>query len=66
MSTETKTSRIHRTWFDKLSLWKRAYETQISDGRHEAIGRGPTAEASQTAAGRNWVAKQAAEQEPRD
>jgi hypothetical protein len=63
MGTETRTSRIHRTWFDKLSLWKRAYETTISDGHHEAIGRGPTAETSQEAAGRNWVAKQSAEKE---
>ena len=35
-------SRIRRTWFDKLSLWRRAYETKIFDGSRE---RGPTPEA---------------------
>jgi hypothetical protein len=43
---EKKTVRTHRTWFDKLKMWQRAYETKISDERHEAIGRGATPEAS--------------------
>ena len=38
-------------------LWKRAYQTKISDGHLEAIGRGSTPEAAQVAAERNWVAE---------
>ena len=50
MVTEMRTSRVRRTWLDKLLLWQRAYETRIFDGHHEVIGRGPTPEASQAAA----------------
>ena len=38
-------------------LWQRAYQTKICDGRHEVVGRGPTGEAAQEAAERQWVAK---------
>jgi hypothetical protein len=55
MGTEIKTSRIRRTWFDKLSLWSRAYQTKVFDGSREAVGRGPTPEASRDAALKRWV-----------
>jgi hypothetical protein len=55
MGTEIKTSRIRRTWFDKLSLWRRAYQTKVFDGSREAVGRGPTPEASRDAALKRWV-----------
>jgi hypothetical protein len=38
-------------------LWQRAYQTKICDGHHEVVGRGPTREAAQEAAERQWVAK---------
>jgi hypothetical protein len=57
MVTEMRTTRVHRTWLDKLLLWQRAYETRIFDGHHDVVGRGPTAEASQVAAERRWVAE---------
>jgi hypothetical protein len=49
--------RVHRTWLDKLLLWKRAYQTRISDEQREAVGRGPTIEASEQAALSRWVSK---------
>jgi hypothetical protein len=55
--TEIRTSRTRRSWAEKLMLWKRAYQTKISDGHLEAIGRGSTPEAAQVAAERNWVAE---------
>jgi hypothetical protein len=36
--SEIKTLRVRRTWLDKLLLWKRAYETKVSDGLREVIG----------------------------
>jgi hypothetical protein len=60
MATEVKTVRTHRTWFDKLKMWQRAYETKISDERHEAIGRGATREVSEEAAERQWVQEKTA------
>ena len=36
---------------------------EISDGRHEAVGRGPTPRETQEAAERRWVAEQSAEKE---
>ena len=54
---EVITSRAHRTWAEKLMLWQRAYQTKICDGHHEVVGRGPTREAAQEAAERQWVAK---------
>ena len=44
MVTEMRTTRVRRTWFDKLLLWQRAYETRILDGHHDVVGRGPTPE----------------------
>jgi hypothetical protein len=58
MQTQIETSRVHRTWADKLKLWRRAFETKIWDGQREVIGRGPTGEASQEAAERQWVEEQ--------
>jgi hypothetical protein len=55
MGTEIETKRARRTWTDKLQLWPRAYQTKIFDNRHEAVGRGPTPEASRVAAMRRWV-----------
>jgi hypothetical protein len=55
--TEVRTSRTRRTWAEKLMLWKRAYQATISDGHHEAIGRGSTPEAAIEAAERKWVAE---------
>jgi hypothetical protein len=55
MAREIRTVRTPRTWFEKLKMWQRAYETKIRDARHEAIGRGATPEASQEAAERRWV-----------
>ena len=55
--TEIQTSRVHRTWFDKLLLRQRAYQTKIFDEHREVLGRGPTPEASQEAAERRWVAE---------
>jgi hypothetical protein len=55
MGTDIQTERVHRTWQDKLRLWRRAYQTKISDKHRKAIGRGPTVEKSQEAALRRWV-----------
>jgi hypothetical protein len=61
MSNEIKTERSHRTWWERVKMWRRAYKTKVSDGCHEAIARGPTPEASEEAAKKRWVAEQAAE-----
>jgi hypothetical protein len=53
--SEVHTTRVHRTLLDKMMLWRRAYETRVFDAHREAIGRGPTAEASQEAALSKWV-----------
>ena len=58
MQTQIETSRVHRTWADRLKLWRRAFETKIWDGQREVIARGPTREASQEAAERRWVEEQ--------
>jgi hypothetical protein len=58
MQTQIETSRVHRTWADKLKLWRRAYETKIWDGRSQVIGRGSTPEASKEAAEGQWVEEQ--------
>jgi hypothetical protein len=55
MKTEIQTERVHRTWLNKLMLWRRAYETKISNDRLGVVGRGPTAHASEAAALRCWV-----------
>ena len=54
-SLHAQTSRVRRTWSDRLKLWQRAYETKIWDGRREITGRGASAEASQKAAERRWA-----------
>jgi hypothetical protein len=59
--SEIKTMRVRRTWLDKLMLWKQAYETKVSDGPREVIGRGPTREASEQSALRRWNAEAPAE-----
>jgi hypothetical protein len=61
--TETKTHLVHRTWLERLKLWRHAYETKVFNNRHEAIGRGPTPEASQKAAEKRWLAAQSPEKE---
>src|SRR6476661_6996235 len=53
---EVQTSRVHRTWLDRMQFWGRAYETKIFDERREVLGRGPTPEASREAAERRWLA----------
>ena len=55
MQTEIQTERVHRTWIDKVLLWRCAYQTRIYDEQREAIGRGPTVEASREAALKRWV-----------
>ena len=55
MKTDVQTERVHRTWFDKLLLWRRAYQTKISNDQLGVVGRGPTAHASEEAALRRWV-----------
>jgi hypothetical protein len=59
--SEIKTMRVRRTWLDKLMLWKQAYETKVSNGLREFIGRGPTRDASEQSALRRWNAKAPAE-----
>jgi hypothetical protein len=56
MSTEIQTKRIHRSWSEKLMLWRAAYQTKIFDDHREAVGRGPTVQASREAALAVWVA----------
>ena len=48
VSTETKAERVHRTWFERLKLWRHAYETKVFDHRHEAVGRGPSPQQRET------------------
>jgi hypothetical protein len=55
MQTEIQTERVQRTWTDKVLLWRRAYQTRIYDEHREAIGRGPTVQASREAALEKWV-----------
>ena len=58
MPTEVQTKRVRRSWTDRLQLWPRAYQTKISDERHEAFGRGPSPEASRNAAMQRWMEAQ--------
>jgi len=55
VKTQIVTLRVHRTWFDRLKFWRRAYQTKISDSRGEVIGSGSSPEASQEAAERSLV-----------
>lgn len=57
LRTHVQTSRVRRTWSDRLKLWQRAFETKIWDGRREITTRGSSAEASQKAAERRWAKK---------
>jgi hypothetical protein len=54
MSVETNTQRVHRTWFERLKLWRHAYETKVFDHRHETVGRGPSPAAARDAALKRW------------
>jgi hypothetical protein len=54
---EFRTSRIRRGWLDRLKGFDRLYETKVTDGERVAYGRGPTREASEQSAQRNWEAK---------
>jgi hypothetical protein len=54
MQAEIKTIRTRRTWFERLRLWSRAYETKVYDVGREVVARGPTPEASEAAAIRQW------------
>jgi hypothetical protein len=54
---EFRTSRVRRGWLDRLKGYDRLYETKITDGERVAYGRGPSREASEQAAQRNWTAK---------
>jgi hypothetical protein len=55
MATTTwRTKRAHRDWLERLQGFNRIYETKITDGYREAIGRGATPEASEKSAQRTW------------
>ena len=54
---EFRTTRVRRGWLERLKGYERAYETELTDGERVAYGRGPTREASQQSAQRNWDAK---------
>ena len=51
---EVRTARIRRGWIDRLKGHARLYETKVTDGERAAYGRGPSREASEQAALRNW------------
>ena len=50
----SRTARIRRGLVDRLKGFDRLYETKVTDGYREAIGRGTTPHASQYAAHRMW------------
>jgi hypothetical protein len=54
MNTEINTPLVHRTWFEKLRMWRHTYETKIFDDRHEVVVRGPTPDAARKAALKRW------------
>jgi hypothetical protein len=58
MNAEIRTFRARRTWFEKLLLWPRAYESKMFDHHREVIGRGHTPRAAQEAAERQWSQSQ--------
>jgi hypothetical protein len=60
---EVRTTRVRRGWLDRLRGYKHVYETELTDGEHVAHGRGPTREASEQSAKRNWDAKFSSERE---
>jgi hypothetical protein len=47
---QARTSRVRRTWFEKLKLWNYAYQTEIWHKPHQVVGRGSTPEASRETA----------------
>ena len=51
---ELRTSRVRRSWLERLRGYDRVYETKVTDGEQEAYGRGASREASEQAALRNW------------
>jgi hypothetical protein len=54
---EFRTTRVRRGWLDRLKGYERVYETKLTDGERVAYRRGPTREASQQSAKRNWDGK---------
>ena len=54
---ELRTLRVRRSWLERLRGYDRVYETKVTDGEHVTYGRGPSREASEQAARRNWIAK---------
>ncbi len=54
MNTEINTLLVRRTWFEKLRMWRHAYETKIFDERQEVVVRGPTPDAARKAALKQW------------
>jgi hypothetical protein len=64
MDPQFQTSRVHRTLIERLKFWRRAYQTRVFDERREAVGRGPTPEASREAAERRWVEGSLKEEAP--
>ena len=52
---ETQTERVHRTLFERLKMWRHAYETKVFDEHCEAFGRGPTPGAARDAALKRWT-----------
>jgi len=57
MEKRIETKLVRRTMSEKLKMWRRAYETRISDDNREAFGRGPTWKVSRVAAERRWIAE---------
>jgi hypothetical protein len=55
LETHVQTSRVRRTWSDKLKMWQCAYETTIWDSRRAITGRASSAEASQKVAETQWL-----------
>jgi hypothetical protein len=55
MAPHMETFRAQRTWIEKLFLWPRAYQTEItSELGHKVIGRGPAREVSEKVAKQKW------------
>jgi hypothetical protein len=54
MDQHIETFRVQRTWIERLFLWPRAYETEVTSDGHKTIGRGPTREVSETVAKQRW------------
>ena len=56
-SLSSKTARIHRGLIDRIRGLERLYQTKVTDGHRIVYGQGPTREASEQSAQRNWAAK---------